>query len=26
MIDYHQHPLDDQGHAMVASVGLALGT
>ena len=26
MIDYHQHPLDDQGHAMIASVGLALGT
>jgi AmmeMemoRadiSam system protein B len=25
MIDYHQHPLDDQHRAMVASVGLALG-
>lgn len=25
LIDYHQHPLDDQGAAMVASAGLVLG-
>ena len=25
LIDYHQHALDDQGAAMVASAGLVLG-